>query len=147
MVRPSDGFVGEAFETLAWNGELGLWSGAAEVAPGRRVDLHVEAAYDPAALRAAVARAAPAWERLRTAEPAVRAAVAGQMTDAHNNYCDPEDEVTEGQFASRLRLLSARFEACGTVELVFADGMLFGGHWIIVPVAADGSVGEASEAG
>jgi hypothetical protein len=87
------------------------------------------------------------WERLRAAEPSVRAAVAAQMTDAHNDYCNPEDEVTALQFADRLRLLSAKFEASGALELVYADGMLFGGHWIIVPIAADGSVGEASEAG
>ena len=81
--------MGDAFGSLAWNADLHWWSGAADVAPGPRIDLHVEAANDPAALRAAVTRA----------------------------------------------------------ELVYADGMLFGGHWIIVPVGADGTVGEASEAG
>ena len=34
-----------------------------------------------------------------------------------------------------------------SVELTYADGGLFGGHWIVVTVAADGTVGEASEAG
>ena len=139
--------MGDAFGSLAWNADLDWWSGAADVAPGHRIDLHVEAANDPAALRAAVTRAGLAWERLWVAEPSVRAAVAGQMTDAHNGYCDPADEVTPEQFAERLRLLSARFEASGAVELVYADGMLFGGHWIVVPVSPDGSVGEASEAG
>ena len=139
--------MGDAFGSLVWNADLDWWSGAADVAPGHRIDLHVEAANDPAALRAAVTRAELAWERLRVAEPSVRAAVAGQMADAHNGYCDPADEVTPEQFADRLRLLSAKFEAFGTVELVYADGMLFGGHWIIVPVGADGTVGEASEAG
>jgi hypothetical protein len=43
--------------------------------------------------------------------------------------------------------LSAKFEASGAVELVFADGMRFGGHWIIVPIGVDGAVGEAFEAG
>lgn len=139
--------MADAFGSLTWNADLGWWSGTAEVAPGYRVDLHVEAANEPAQLRAAIARAGPAWERLRVAEPSVRAAVAGQMTDAYNGYCDPENEVTPEQFAGRLRLLSARFEASGATELVYADGMLFGGHWIIVPVGAEGTVGEASEAG
>ncbi len=137
----------DAFGSLAWNPNLSWWSGAAEIAPGQRIDLHVEAANDPAALRAAVARAKPAWVRLQATEPAVRAAVAGQMTAAHNDSCDPADEVTPEQFADRLRLLSASFEASGAVELVYADGILFGGHWIVVPVGPDGSVGEASEAG
>ena len=69
------------------------------------------------------------------------------MTDAHNAHCDPEDEVTPEQFAHRLRLLSAKFQASAAVELVYTDGMLFGGHWINVAVGADGSVGEASELG
>ena len=69
------------------------------------------------------------------------------MVNAHNEYCNPEDEVTPEQFANRLRLLSALFESAGTVELCYHDGMLFGGHWIIVPIRADGSVGEASTAG
>ena len=72
-----------------------------------------------------------------------RAAVAGQLTEAHDDFCDPADEVMPERFAGRLRLLSARFEAAGAVELVYADGMLLGGHWIVVPVAPDGSVGEA----
>jgi hypothetical protein len=46
-----------------------------------------------------------------------------------------------------LRLLSALFQVSGEMELVYADGMLFGGHWIVVPIAPDGSVGEALEAG
>ena len=32
------------------------------------------------------------------------------MTEAHNRYCHPEDEVTEEQFASRLWLKSALVE-------------------------------------
>jgi hypothetical protein len=139
--------MGDAFGSLAWNADLDWWTGAAELAPGHRIDLHLQAVNAPAALRAAVSRAAPAWERLLVGEPAIRAAVAAQMTDAHNDYCDPEDEVTEEQFADRLHLKSALFEGTGTVELTYADGGLFGGHWIIVPVAADGIVGEASEAG
>jgi hypothetical protein len=139
--------MGGVFGALAWNPRLDWWSGTAAFAPGHRIDLHVEAAKDQAAMRAAVARAEPAWERLRDTEPSVRAAVAGQLTDAHNRYCDPEDEVTEAQFAGRLRLLSAKFGASGGAELVYADGMLFGGHWIVVPISADGAVGEAAEAG
>ena len=139
--------MAEAFVSLTWNADLDWWSGAADIAPGHRIDLHVEAANDPATVWAAVAQAGPVWERLRGVESAVRAAVAGQMTAAHNEFCAPEDEVTEGQFADRMRLLSVKFEASGGVELVYADGMLLGGHWLIVPVAPDGSVGEAVEAG
>ena len=139
--------MGGAFGSLAWNADLDWWSGVAEIAAGHCIDLHVQAANNPAELRVAVTRAAPAWERLWAAESDVRAAVAGQMTEAHNDYCDPEDEVTEEQFRGRLRLKSALFETAGAVELTYADGGLFGGHWIIVPFAADGTVGEASEAG
>jgi hypothetical protein len=139
--------MSDAFESLAWNRRLDWWTGAAEVAPSHRIDIHVEAANDLAAVRAAVVQAQPAWDWLRAAERSVRAAVATQLTDAHNEFCDPADEVTPEQFAARLRLLSAKFEASGAVELVYADGMLLGGHWIVVPVGADGSVGEAVEAG
>jgi hypothetical protein len=139
--------VGEAFGALAWDDHLEWWKGTAEFGPGRRIDLHVEAANDPTALRVAVARAVPDWDRLRASEPSVRAAVAGQLTAAHNELCAPEDEVTEAEFAERMRLLSVKFEAAGGAELVFADRSLLGGHWIVVPVGADGSVGEAHEAG
>ena len=53
--------------------------------------------------------------------------------------------VTEQQFAERLELLSILFETSGSIELVYFDGMLFGGHHIIVPVGTDGTVGEAWE--
>jgi hypothetical protein len=139
--------MSDEFDALAWNDPLSWWSGTAEVTPGHDIDLHVQAANDASALRAAVAWAKPAWERLRAAEPSVRVALAGQLTDAHNEYCDPEDEVTPEEFAARPRLLSALFESAGTVELCYHDGMLFGGHWLLVPVAADGSIGKAVEAG
>jgi hypothetical protein len=139
--------MGGALGSLAWDADLGWWSGAAEVASGHRIDVYVDAANDWTQMRAAVARAGPAWEWLRAAEPSVRASVAAQLTDAHNGFCDPEDEVTPEQFAERLRLLSARFEASGATELVYADGMLLGGHWIVVRIAPDGSVGEVVEAG
>jgi hypothetical protein len=137
--------MGDGFGSLAWNADLGWWSGAGEVAPGHRIDVHVEAPNDLAEMRAAIARAGPAWERLRTAQPSVRASVAAQLTDAHNRYCDPK--VTPEQFAARLRLLSALFQASRSLELVYTDGLLFGSHWIVVPIAPDGSVGEALEAG
>ena len=137
--------MGDGFGSLAWNADLDWWSGAAEIAPGQRIDIHVQAANNPAELHADIVRAGRSWDWLRSHEPAVRTAVAGQMTEAHNGYCDPEDDVTEHQFAERLRLNSALFESDGTVELTYADGGLFGGHWIIVPIAADGTVGEASE--
>jgi hypothetical protein len=139
--------VSGAFGSLAWNATLNWWSGRAEIAPGHLIDLHVQAANEPDALRSVVERASPAWDRLRAAEPSVRAGIAGQMVDAHNDFCNPEDEVTTEQFASRLRLLSVLFEAAGSVELCYDDGMLFGGHWIVVSIGADGRVGEASEAG
>ncbi len=135
------------FGALAWDDHLEWWTGTAEFAPGRQIDLHVEASDDPAALEAAVARARPVWDRLQASEPAMRAVVASQLTAAHNEFCAPEDEVTGEQFAERMRLLSVKFEAAGGVELVFADRTLLGGHWIVVPVGANGSVGEAITAG
>ncbi len=139
--------MGDAFGSLTWDADMGWWSGSAQVATGYRVDLHVEAANNPAELRTAIARAKPAWKQLLASEQAIRAVVASQMVEAHNSFCDPEAEVTPEQFAERLKLLSARFETSGSIELVYSDGMLFGGHWIIVPIGADGSVGEAFEAG
>jgi hypothetical protein len=139
--------MGDDFGSLAWNADLGWWSGSTDVSQGHRIDLHIEAANDQAAMREAAERARPMWGRLRVAEPSIRATVASQMTIAHNDYCDPDDEVTPEQFADRLRLLSAKFEESGAVELVYSDGLLFGGHWIIVPVGKDGTLGEASEAG
>lgn len=118
--------MGDTFGSLAWNADLNWWSGAVEVAPGHRIDLHVQATDEPAELRDAVARATSACGRLRATEPAVRAEVAAQMVGAHNDLCDPEDEVTEEQFAERLRLRSALFESAGTVELTYTDGGLFG---------------------
>jgi hypothetical protein len=135
------------FDSLAWDADLNWWKGVADLAPGRRIDLHVQAPNDPRELASAVARAAPEWQRFVVAEPSIRAAVASQMTEAHNDFCNPEDVVTEQQFAERLELLSILFETSGSIELVYFDGMLFGGHHIIVPVGTDGTVGEAWEAG
>jgi hypothetical protein len=139
--------MGDEFGTLAWDAHLEWWKGTAEFTPGRWVDLHVEAANALPALRVAVARARPALDRLRASELALRAAVASQLAGAHNKFCAPEDEVTEAEFAERMRLLSVKFEAAGAAELVFADRSLLGGHWIVVPISADGVVGEATTAG
>jgi hypothetical protein len=139
--------MGDVFSALAWNSKLEWWSGAADVAPDRRINLHVEAANDPKSLQSAIIHSLPAWEWLKSSESAVRAAVADQLTDARNEFCDPADEVTPDQFADRMKLLSARFQTAGSVELVYSDGMLLGGHWIIVPIGPDRTIGEAFEAG
>jgi hypothetical protein len=136
-----------ALGSLEWNADLGWWSGSGDLAPGHQVDLHVQAPNENAELRSAVERAGPAWERFRASEPLVRAAVADQMVEAHNDYCEPEDEVTSEQFAAQFRLLSVLFEPTGGIELCYHDGLLFGGHRIIVPLSEDGQVGQACEAG
>lgn len=132
---------------LTRNPELGWWSGRGEVAPGQEIDVHLEAADEPAELQAAVERAKMAWDCPTARQSLVRAAVADQLVRAHNDFCNPEDEVTADQFADRLRLLSARFMASGVIELVYVGEQLLGEHWIVVRIGKDGSVGEAFEAG
>lgn len=135
------------FQSLQWNPNLDWWSGRADLTPDHAIDIHLEATNDPIALEAVVAKAMPAWARLRSTEPSIRDVVANQWTAAHNDNCDPDDEVTAEQFARGLRLLSAKFEPSGAIELVYDDGMLLGGHWIVMSVAPDGTLGMASEAG
>lgn len=139
--------MGEIFGSLAWDDNLDWWKGSAEFESDHRIDLHIEASNDQISLRRAVERASRRWNWLVAREDIVRAKVAGQLTKAHNEFCASEDEVTEERFARRLRLLSAKFEVSGGLELVYFDGMLLGGHWIVVPIGADDSVGEAFEAG
>jgi hypothetical protein len=139
--------MNDVFASLEWNPDLNWWSGYAEIVPGHGIDLHVQAAHDPAALRVAVEWATTAWRRLQSDEPSVRRAVAAQMIEAHNDHCNPEDEVTSEQFAARLRLKSVLFEVSRSIELCYDDGMLFGGHWVLVPIGEDGTVGEVWEAG
>jgi hypothetical protein len=137
--------VANVFDSLAWNDDLSWWTTSAELPPGHRIDLHVQAPNDREMLRSSAARATPDWERLVRSEPSIRATVASQMTPGHNDFCNPEDVVTESQFAERMELLSVLFEASGSTELVYFDGYLFGGHHIIVPVSSDGVVGEAMD--
>jgi hypothetical protein len=139
--------VNDAFGPLSWNDRVGRWSGRTEVTPGHAIDVHVQAANDNPLPRAAIEHAGPAWVRLQATEPSVRATIAEQMADAHNEYCEPKDEVTPEQLASRIHLRSVLFESNGSVELCYDDGRLFGGHWIIVPIDREGRVGEPSEAG
>jgi hypothetical protein len=135
------------FDHLKWNPNLGWWSGSTEFSPGRRIDIHVEADNSPSMLRDRVKQADQAWVMLRTTESSIRQAIAEQLVESHNQFCDPEDEVSSDQFADRVRLLSVRFMSSGALELVYMEEGLLGGHWIIVPIGPDGEIGEVSEAG
>jgi hypothetical protein len=139
--------MSDVFDSLTWKDAVRSWWVAAEIETGHHVDLYVSASTDLASLSNAVRLADSAWTRLKNTESLVRASVAQQLTAAHNDYCDPADEVTEEQFAARIRLLSVEFQTDGGLDLCYHDSMLFGGHWLIVPVSADGTVGEAFEAG
>jgi hypothetical protein len=147
VVNGEDEAMNDVFASLEWNPDLDWWSGHAEIVPGYGIDLHVQAARDPAALRVAIEWATTAWRRLQSDESSVRRAVAARMIEAHNDHCNPEDEVTSEQFAARLRLKSVLFEVSRSVELCYDDGMLFGGHWVLVRIGEDGTMGEVLEAG
>jgi hypothetical protein len=131
--------------SLVWNDKQDWWLGSIELAPRHSIDLQVDAGKNEADLRAVIEAAGPTFVRLRATERAVREAVVGQMVGIHNDLCDPEDKLAVEQFADGLLLQSVVFEQAGTLELTYSDGGLFGGRCIIVPIAADGSVGRAAE--
>lgn len=43
-----------------------------------------------------------------------------------------DEEITETEFKNRLELESIRIEPDGQLEIMFKDGDLFGGHWLVV---------------
>lgn len=55
------------------------------------------------------------------------------LEDKNDGWADTEEEkVTEEEFKDRLQLDTIKIESDGGLEIVFQDGDLFAGHWVVV---------------
>ncbi|MDQ0710119.1 hypothetical protein QFZ52_002771 [Arthrobacter woluwensis] len=123
-------------------------------------DISVTLAVDePAVLGAETCRASFACLQALVADlPGIdarwRAFAAEKLTDLANDWQEdeqdeaaPEAPITAGTFARRIRLRELSIDADGSMTAYYDDDELFWGHVILIEVASDGTLGDASIAG
>lgn len=130
---------------LTWDDDLDYWHGGFDFVPGHRVGLSADPGE--AGDGAAIAAAAAFVRWLSEADASARAAAAAGLLDTHNDSWNDGEPVTAGEFAARLRLETVVADPDGGGQLYYADGELFWGHVVIVPVGPDRTFGEAHIAG
>lgn len=113
---------------LTWDREYRWWTGRADLHPGRRIGLTVEAAAGPDP--AAALPAARAWvDRLRARQAEYRGWTAGQVLDTRLNKDRP---MTAEQIADLIEVGELECAPDGTARVSWDDGeVLFHGHGIV----------------
>ncbi len=142
----------EILGTLTWNNSLDWWEGQAELSPGRlvRISLSVddEKAGDEVAGEATDREPARrALVRLQEHEPEARIAAADELLEIYNTEWNDVAPLDEDEFTARLTLNDVSLSFNGSAELFYDDGGLFGGHAVLVTMAANGNFTDADIAG
>lgn len=143
MSRPAlhDELLGE----LEFNPETGAWQAEWEFAPGHPVELliHHEQAMD--AVPGEVKRL---LLTLKDKDPSVREEVARKLIRLCNEDWNPDEQLTEDEFAGRVKLQGVNVSAeTARAELFYDDDDIFAGHSISVFMGSDGRLSEPNLAG
>jgi hypothetical protein len=143
-----DPIIDDSSGPMVWEESLEWWTGDVEISPGRRVRAHVSVMGDDVPSLAIVTdRARWALDRLRGQEESYRRSAAADLPAIHNGSWNDDEPIDEQRFIERMAFESVTFYPDGSVELCYADGDLFWGHVVLMSVASDGTVGEATIAG
>jgi hypothetical protein len=123
------------FGSLRYDANVGRYRGQVEFSPGHRVELSVSVeGVDP---DTAIERARQIFPRVQAQEAELRRAAAREKLALYNEHWSEGEKIDADEFARRIALSSVTIHPEGEVELWYADGNLFAGHWIAVSTDAD----------
>ena len=125
----------QLFGTLSYDASLRWYRGHVEFSPSHRVELDISVeGVDP---DIAIERARQIFPRVQLQEAALRLAAACEKLALYNDQWSQGERIDADEFARRITLSSVTIHPEGEVELWYADGDLFAGHWIAVSTDAE----------
>ncbi|HEX5222252.1 MAG TPA: DUF2262 domain-containing protein [Verrucomicrobiae bacterium] len=120
----------ELFGSLKYDVNLRWYLGQVEFSPGHRVELSISVeGVDP---YAAIQRARQTFPRVQSREAELRRAAAREKLALYNDQWSEGEKIDANEFMRRIALSSVTIHPEGEVQLWYADGNLFAGHWIAV---------------
>ncbi len=120
----------ELFGTLAYDESVRWYRGRVEFSPGFRVELCVSVeGVDPSV---AIECARQIFPQVQKQEASLRLAAAFEKLALYNDQWSQGERIDAAEFARRITLSSIAVHSEGEIELWYADGDLFAGHWISV---------------
>ena len=143
MSRPSiqDDLLGE----LERNPESGAWQAAWELAPGHSVEVVV---YHEGELDAVPARVKQFLLTLREKDEDIRREFARKLIELCNEDWNPDEQLTEEEFAGRIKLQGVVVNSGDEdAELFYDDDDIFAGHSVSAFMNFDGRISEPNLAG
>jgi hypothetical protein len=127
--------------TLEWDDRLDWLVGETDFLPGHRTRVSIDPGVDE--LPGVLERCRAGFIRIRQQDLALRRIVAVQLMDLYNQW-NPEQPLTEEEFAGGLRVASVDFWSDGGAMVYYDDGdVFFGGHNIVADLHPDGSLERA----
>jgi len=125
----------ELFGTLSYDARHRWYRAQVEFSPGHRVELDISVeGVDP---DNAIERARQIFPRVQAQEAALRRAAVSEKLALYNNQWSQGERIDADEFSRRMALSSVTIHPEGEVELWYADGNLFAGHWIAVSTDAE----------
>jgi hypothetical protein len=120
----------ELFGTLSYDARVRWYRARVEFSPSHRVELAISVEGVDADI--AIERARRVFPRVQLQEAALRRAAACEKLALYNDQWSQGERIDAEEFSRRIALSSITIHPEGEVELWYADGDLFAGHWIAV---------------
>lgn len=116
------------------------WSGTISLADGKTATFEIDG-FEP--IETLTEASLNTLKFLIANEPQLRHKVSVAMREHYNDTWLYENPITPDELAQRINLHSARILDEGDGDLIYTAGVdLFAGHWIQVPIDANGEIGE-----
>jgi hypothetical protein len=125
----------QLFGTLVYNEDLEEYCVKIEISPEQYIDLSI--AVWKISADEAIKRAHEVFPRLQDREAALRRTTAVEKLTLYNEEWSPGEKIDVDEFARRIVLSSVAIYPEGNVDLWYADGDLFAGHWLGVRADSD----------
>lgn len=129
----------EFFGDVTWD-EDAQWSGIMTLANGKTAAFDIDG-YEP--VESIPEAAGNTLKLLIANEPLIRHKIAVSMRKIYNETWLDQNTLTPEELAQKINLTNATIFDEGGGELYYeADEDLFAGHWVQVPIDANGEIGE-----
>ena|SRR5437773_1381134 len=120
----------ELFGTLTYDASVRWYRAQVEFSTSHRVELSISVrGVDP---DTAIERARQIFPRVQLQEATLRRAAVLEKLALYNDQWRQGERIDADEFSRRIALSSVTIHPEGEVELWYADGDLFAGHWIAV---------------
>lgn len=133
------------FGQLNWDSEVGFWAGNIQVIGGGQAEVYVNTPDEIG--KRITDQARETFRQIISSDEKLRRKACDDLLEIYNSSWNDDAPLDAATFMRRMTLESMVLYPEGSAEIYYADDDMFWGHVIIVRMAEDGQLTEATIAG